>query len=148
MRDIAVTKQIQPSELIKATPTQIAEQTVKDLARQEAIAENLFTITDHVFNDANNAFAGYTDLTGRAASAPGRFKTSINTRIKLKYGKAREEMPMSMRIHCTAAYSLMTDAIYNGIKQKLTREQIKHQVSTIIELMASQWKAITEEVSK
>ena len=148
MRDIAVTKQIQPSELIKATPTQIAEQTVKDLARQEAIAENLFTITDHVFNDANNAFAGYTDLAGDSASSPGGFKTSINSRIKAKYGHARELMPLSMRIHCTVAYSLMADVIYSGIEKKLTRKQIKHQVSTIIELMATQWKAITEEVEK
>ncbi len=142
MNHIAQINNIQPSELIKATPIEIAEQSKKDLARQAVIATNLLVITDHVFTDANNAFAGYVDDEGVKASSPGGFKTSINKRIKDAYGTPREAMPTAMRMHCNLAYQLMADAIHQGIATGISRKQIKRQVTEIINVMSEQWAQI------
>lgn len=104
------------------------------LLRREGITRFVSRKANVMRTESNTEFANYVDQDGKASSNPAMYNTSINKKIAALFGKTKDEMS---ELELQAVIAIDQDiaiAHETGVKNKLTREQIRKNALRLCEL--------------
>lgn len=104
------------------------------LLRREGITRFVSRKANVMRTESNTEFANYVDQDGKASSNPAMYNTSINKNTAALFGKTKDEMS---ELELQAVIAIDQDiaiAHETGVKNKLTREQIRKNAHRLCEL--------------
>lgn len=130
------------NQLVKIQPSELVVQTEHHIEKRDIVSRNLAIANNHVFQDAVSRFANYTDPSGKPATAPGKWTTSVNTAIAKAYGANRENLSGLANIHCSCLLGFLAEIINKGIDSSLLRKTIRKDVSNLIVLFGQQYREV------
>jgi hypothetical protein len=116
----------------------------KSLVRHEDPMREISIVSHNELMQAVSKFGGYTDSTGEAATSEKGLMVSINKRVKVHFGMAREEMPRDMLLHVASLYDRIIAMIDRGMRDGKTRREIKQAIGSTIKASAESYKTLTE----
>jgi hypothetical protein len=116
----------------------------KALVRHQDPMREMAIVSHNDLMLAVSKFGGYVDKTGAAATSEKGLMVSINKRVKVHYGMAREEMPRDMLLHVASLYDRIISILDRGIRDGKTRREIKLAIDATIKVSAQSYKSLTE----
>lgn len=92
--------------------------------------------------DSVTEFAKYIDKQGNASTNPARYNAGINAKIKKLFGLSVDDMRDETMLNAIAQINIdIAQAHKNGIKNKLSRREIRNQAHRLCELGYENYKA-------